>query len=69
MKDRGVSPGLVERAFRRSSWATYRARTGKERAIAGIVEQATKAEALQSDVAALEALQVSRPLKPPGKRL
>ena len=68
-RDSGVHPGLVERAFRKSSWATYRARTGKEHAIAGIVEQATKVEALQSDIAALEATQAQRPLKPPGKRL
>lgn len=69
IRDKGVSPGLVERAFRKSSWEEQRDRTGRQRAIAGMLEQATKAERLQKDVVALEAIQQSRPLKPPGKRL
>jgi len=66
-RDAGVHPGLVERAFRKSSWATYRDRTGKQNAIAGIVEKATKEAAQEADCEALDRLQAQRPLAPPGR--
>lgn len=68
-RDAGVHPGLVERAFRKSSWNDYRSRTSRQQAVAGIVERATKEEAQRADCEALERLQAQRPLKPPSRRL
>ncbi len=68
MTDKGVTPGLVERAFRKSTWNSYTRRTSQQQAKAGWVERETKAEALASDLKALAAVQASKPLKPPGRR-
>ena len=68
MTDKGVNPGHVERAFRKSNWASYTQRTSQQHAKAGMAEHEGKLERLRSDVEALEAMQAKRALKPPGRR-
>lgn len=68
MSDKGIHPGLVERAFRRSNWNSYTERTSKQQARAGYVEREMKAKTKKAELEALEAVQAARPAKPPGKR-
>ena len=68
MKDKGVHPGLAERAFRKSTWNSYVSRTSRQQAKVGMEDKLAKAQRRKSDLEALEAAQESRPMKPPSGR-